>query len=89
MKLLKLRETETGEGRAPHGARGLKLVIGETRIDVAGRAPHGARGLKRRIAAANFCCMSSRPTRGAWIETFSILSPPLKKKVAPHTGRVD
>ena len=36
-------------GRAPHGARGLKLVLvgHSTAIDC--RAPHGARGLKPTI----------------------------------------
>ena len=33
-------------GRAPHGARGLKLVSAEPRKAGHGRAPYGARGLK-------------------------------------------
>ena len=33
-------------GRAPHGARGLKLVGVLGGLGKAGRAPHGARGLK-------------------------------------------
>ena len=33
------------------------------------RAPHGARGLKRKIAAELGMSPTSRPARGAWIET--------------------
>ena len=36
--------------RAPHGARGLKLLVIIYRFPVAGgRAPHGARGLKHLV----------------------------------------
>ncbi len=58
--------------RAPRGARGLKQdhVIA-TPLSV-GRAPRGARGLKhRRLATVAIRRASSRPARGAWIETAS------------------
>ena len=31
----------------------------------------------------------SRPTRGAWIETLTVIISPPIQAVAPHTGRVD
>gem|GEM_PF-3872137 len=33
------------------------------------RAPHGARGLKHELIDTLVAISSSRPTRGAWIET--------------------
>ena len=55
--------------RAPHGARGLKLLSLGAELRKYRRAPHGARGLKQ----AYWCYVSvaclSRPARGAWIET--------------------
>ena len=58
--------------RALHGARGLKQRVPASRPHRRpGRALHGARGLK-----PTNCCparpgRSSRPSRGAWIETAS------------------
>ena len=57
--------------RAPHGARGLKPAHHRREACFAGRAPHGARGLKRPKQDARSCPSSSRPARGAWIETKS------------------
>ena len=34
-----------------------------------GRAPHGARGLKQYLGAHKYQWRTSRPARGAWIET--------------------
>ena len=56
-------------GRAPHGARGLKLLPPVHDMRHRRRAPHGARGLKHND---NWLCPIvgwSRPARGAWIET--------------------
>ena len=61
--------TGAGLGRAPYGARGLKLR--ETRdLDelVTRRAPYGARGLKFGLRAEPVEPAKSRPIRGAWIE---------------------
>ena len=55
--------------RAPHGARGLKHANERGKIGEFRRAPHGARGLKRKIAAELGMSPTSRPARGAWIET--------------------
>ena len=56
-------------GRAPHGARGLKLEWGWLAVGWLGRAPHGARGLKLGAAGTVTPSTASRPARGAWIET--------------------
>ncbi len=56
-------------GRAPHGARGLKLGVSPGRNAGIGRAPHGARGLKRITCVVACVIVMSRPARGAWIET--------------------
>ena len=54
--------------RAPHGARGLKLSSSVHASNEGGRAPHGARGLKYAIPETGEDGLTSRPTRGAWIE---------------------
>ena len=53
------------------------------------RAPHGARGLKQVVTVEGRVGASSRPTRGAWIETYLSVLRILYAAVAPHTGRVD
>ena len=75
--------------RAPHGARGLKLLIFECPARSAGRAPHGARGLKQFPPICSKKAAMSRPARGAWIETHNALSAAPSACVAPRTGRVD
>ena len=55
----------------------------------AGRAPHGARGLKSDRQKKEHVYLTSRPTRGAWIEITPAKKTTEKPKVAPHTGRVD
>ena len=60
---------KNAEGRAPHGARGLKHSGVDLGYAAGSRAPHGARGLKH--FGKNFMRLrdKSRPARGAWIET--------------------
>ena len=57
------------KSRAPHGARGLKHFGYAKVIKKRGRAPHGARGLKPAAYQIPSQQLSSRPARGAWIET--------------------
>ena len=75
--------------RAPHGARGLKLLMQHINQTVVSRAPHGARGLKHTWAELNEHAVRSRPARGAWIETGGITLWQRRQRVAPRTGRVD
>ena len=77
------------EGRAPRGARGLKRQVADQVDNHAGRAPRGARGLKHECVADPGDGGSSRPTRGAWIETWIIVCTSVRFSVAPHAGRVD
>ena len=52
------------------------------------RAPHGARGLKLNAAGRLIGESESRPTRGAWIETFMIARQHKKRtRRAPHGAR--
>ena len=53
------------------------------------RAPHGARGLKHAIELMGYTMISSRPARGAWIETMYSERRCWHHEVAPRTGRVD
>ena len=53
------------------------------------RAPHGARGLKLEQYDDLMTISSSRPARGAWIETLTDTLEQLQDLVAPRTGRVD
>jgi len=55
----------------------------------AGRAPHGARGLKLHPTIHRVAVLESRPSRGAWIETFMLNGEGGAEAVAPLTGRVD
>ena len=55
--------------RAPRGARGLKQARPNNRGGALGRAPRGARGLKLLQTQKTEILPSSRPARGAWIET--------------------
>ena len=57
------------QGRAPHGARGLKPDENDGERANLSRAPHGARGLKLIFKILEVVAFVSRPTRGAWIET--------------------
>ena len=54
-----------------------------------GRAPRGARGLKPVSILLALWVNTSRPTRGAWIETETTGSDLISHPVAPHAGRVD
>ena len=63
------RKGRKNDGRAPHGARGLKYRIRRLRRWRWRRAPHGARGLKlTKDQACKLLGLESRPARGAWIE---------------------
>ena len=55
-------------GRAPQGARGLKLICRPSFWVLRCRAPQGARGLKSRRGAPRRYVQWSRPARGAWVE---------------------
>ena len=75
--------------RAPHGARGLKLLKMAETSERNGRAPHGARGLKLHAHGVRISERTSRPARGAWIETSQLIDQYIESSVAPRTGRVD
>src|ERR1700722_8284005 len=70
--------------RAPRGARGLKPSTGESFTCLKGRAPRGARGLKHLHKLRLQLRGTSRPTRGAWIETLQTLRGAAQLFVAPH-----
>ena len=74
------------DGRAPHGARGLKYGGSATGGHAHhGRAPHGARGLKFFGRGSLLFSGLSRPARGAWIEIRFIGSfGPRCYRRAPH-----
>ena len=77
-------------GRAPCGARGLKLATAKRDcVKLVGRAPCGARGLKFMMRYAVGVIVMSRPMRGAWIEMLMSRRPGIGGFVAPHAGRVD
>ncbi len=84
-----VRSTIAAGSRAPHGARGLKLVDNPASSIKECRAPHGARGLKLFKEVQTFTGLSSRPAWGAWIETVMLSPPYCKIRVAPRMGRVD
>ena len=75
-------------GRAPQGARGLKLAGIAKGTTEQGRAPQGARGLKSEWRNSDPRRRQSRPARGAWVE----ISPQSHRQshfaVAPRKGRV-
>ena len=75
--------------RAPHGARGLKLLSFHCLVVSVCRAPHGARGLKYHRTPSSDPTQGSRPARGAWIEISNGLELRKSLLVAPRTGRVD
>ena len=50
--------------RAPHGARGLKSVYGDTPAAAVSRAPHGARGLKLTVFAMTLILLPVAPRMG-------------------------
>ena len=47
----------------------MKLHQELAKKDIMGRPPRGGRGLKHQSYVDPACCLSSPPTRGAWIET--------------------
>ena len=65
-------------GRAPHGARGLKLRVSVHLVKLIRRAPHGARGLKRQRTYDEIR-QSSRAPHGAR---------GLKRQLADEDGRM-
>ena len=101
MKYVRITDIPLGAGRAPHGARGLKLRKEVQAILEASRAPHGARGLKciqlpRRYHRARRAphgarglkmngCRAPHGARGLKYTPVVIDFEPL---VAPPTGRV-
>ena len=75
-------------GRAPHGARGLKLLPMRLNLADHGRAPHGARGLKHEARPHIARDVLSRPAWGAWIETVPPCRPASDARCrAPHGAR--
>ena len=77
------------DGRAPHGARGLKCRVCFGAFGAGRRrAPHGARGLKFDAEHIGGSLAVSRPARGAWIEIPWVF--PVAYKTggrAPHGAR--
>ena len=59
------------------------------RIYAVGRAPRGARGLKPALPSSPARGVTSRPARGAWIETIFVFAACPNRGVAPRAGRVD
>ena len=74
------KEHETDSKRHP--------VQAHFRIGIYCRAPYGARGLKHKVHPVVAVYVSSRPVRGAWIETMA-LSPrtPINPSRAPYGAR--
>jgi len=78
------------DGRAPHGARGLKhprahaifARAGTSRLQTLRHGRHGEFAIFARAG-------TSRPSRGAWIETLVTGWIDTADIVAPLTGRVD
>ena len=58
----------SGQGRTPHGVRGLKFLSAKYDGGAHGRTPHGVRGLKWQIVQRGRVRAASHPSRGAWIE---------------------
>ena len=56
------------EGRAPHGARGLKFAIQTTKKFLHKSRPTRGAWIEIDIKKAKRAKALSRPTRGAWIE---------------------
>ncbi len=86
---LKLRPRPRGLGdpsRAPRGARGLKRIHLQHPAGGARRAPRGARGLKPQVRRVLGQARLSRPSRGAWIETWSRADPPACAESRPSRG---
>ena len=75
--------------RSPRGERGLKSIVGGSADIADRRSPRGERGLKSPLVKG-FCKKSlSLPSRGAWIEIYSIFGRALGHFVAPLAGSVD
>ncbi len=73
--------------RAPHGARGLKLLIGEVAAQQGRSRPaRGAWIETRRELMVMSVALESRPARGAWIETIILRRSPKVFIVAPARG---
>ena len=66
-------------GRAPQGARGLKPAVPVQNITESRRAPQGARGLKPFRFHTFPPPQSSRPARGAWVETVKSTRKPTRR----------
>ena len=76
-------------GRAPHGARGLKLSMEMTGNQLTGRAPHGARGLKYRPPGQGGHEQRRAPHGARGLKYADVRRRAVAVLVAPRTGRVD
>ncbi len=80
---------EVIDGRAPRGARGLKLYgVAVKPTTMASRPARGA-WIETYDTYAWDINDKSRPARGAWIETFHVSCFKQPEHVAPRAGRVD
>ena len=75
--------------RAPHGARGLKLLYPASDALPSTSRPTRGAWIETRQDVKGETMEESRPTRGAWIETMERMTSSACVMVAPHTGRVD
>ena len=75
--------------RPPRGGRGLKFTYTRFGSLYQGRPPRGGRGLKSNIWRILRTSGKSPPSRGAWIEIFSIPRYRMYEGVAPLAGGVD
>ena len=61
-------QTRRGDGRSPHGERGLKSEFVVSGMQDRSRSPHGERGLKSVGLRPRAHLGLSLPAWGAWIE---------------------
>ena len=78
-----------GLRRAPHGARGLKLLAYRGEGSGGRSRPAWGAWIETLEGVLRKICNGSRPAWGAWIETLTVASPRGTDKVAPRMGRVD
>ena len=77
-----------GKRRAPHGARGLKLMLNLKPSLAQQSRPTWGAWIETSNIISLFAAAGSRPTWGAWIETLRKPPRDLYAIVAPHMGRV-
>ena len=75
-------------GRAPQGARGLKLKKTAKKTRSTGRAPQGARGLKLRFIEGGLCHESRAPQGARGLKCPEPEKARDRAGVAPRKGRV-